>query len=492
MQHRTTSRLTAGLGAAVTTIALVAGPAAAAPNEGPDAFDSIASGTGLSIQVALPPTLADALAPVLGALPGITLDGANLDIALAQTLSELELPLTASGLGEVSSTASATSVSGSIQGFIETLTGGPVQCLATPFAVSIPEGATTPLVAFDLLQAECTTDAAGRLSIASSKIADLEVNLAGALELINTIPGGAEISDTLTGTVDTLTDIVENDVFPVIGGVLDPVEDAVNGATNLGLDLNEVLRAPEVFDVPLVSIKLLETVSTTETAGDLVKAVSSTTIAGVQLIGTVCLPDVTYRAESFTNGQPGGASYATSIPTIDVGICDTTLLETILRLEEAEGVINDILVNVGSGELRPLAEVLADVNSDLPLADILAGIEDLLTTLGVTSIVQGSVSEPYAAEDGSEARVNVAPFRIGVQPFGQLAAGTELETVGVMISGGRQQTGVQAAGIVQPAEPAAAPAPDAPVNMPKTGGGAAAALIGVLAMGSAALLRKRS
>jgi hypothetical protein len=490
MQHRTTSRLTAGLGAAVTTIALVAGPAAAAPAEGPHAFDSLASGTGLTLTVSLPPTLADALAPVLGSLPGITLDGANLDISLAQTLAELELPLTANGLGEVTSVATASSVDGSIKGFIETLTGGPVECLATPLAVSIPEGATTPLVAFDLLQAECTQDAAGRLSIASSKIADLEVNLAGALELINTIPGGAEITGALEGAVDELSTVVEEQVFPAIGQVLTPVQDAVSEAIGTDINLDEAMRIPEVFDVPLLSIKLLETVSTTETAGDLVKAVSSTTIAGVQLIGTVCLPDVTYRAESFTNGQPGGASYATSIPTIDVGICDTTLLETILRLEEAEGVINDVLVNLGGGQLKPLAEVLADVNSDLPLADILAGIEDLLSTLGVTSIVQGSQASPYAAEDGSKAGVNIDPLRIGVQPFGQLAAGTELENVGVMLTAGRQQTGVQAANVNE-AVPAAAPAPDAPVNMPKTGGGAAAALLGVLAMGSAAALRKR-
>lgn len=491
MQHRTTSRLTAALGAAVTSIALVAGPAAAAPAEGPQAFDSLASGTGLTLTVSLPPTLADALSPVIDSLPGITLDGANLDIALAQTLAELELPLVASGAGEVTSIANASSVDGSIKGFIETLTGGPVECLASPLAVSIPEGADTPLVAFDLLQAECTQDAAGRLSIASSKIADLEVNLAGALELVNTLPGGTDVTGALEGAVDQVTAVVEDTVFPAIGGVLETVQDTVADTTGLDVDLTEALRVPEIFDVPLVSIKLLETVSTTETAGDLIKAVSSTTIAGVQLIGTVCLPDVTYRAESFTNGQPGGASYATSIPTVDVGICDTDLLETVLRLKEAEGVVNDVLINVGSGELRPLAEILKDVNADIPVDQLLGSLEDLLSTLGVTSIVQGSQVDAFAAEDGSESRVSVDPLRIGVQPFSQLLQGTEAENelggVGVGLTVGRQQTGVQAAEI----ETVAAPAPDAPVNMPKTGGGAAAAVLGVLAMGSAAALRKR-
>lgn len=465
-------------------MAMATAPAQAAENEGPFVFDSGGSGQALQIAVGLPAALADGLAPVLENLPGIALEGNDLTINLASVLAELELPLAGDQPGAVTAMADATSLTGSLAGLLDQLSGG-TQCLDTPIDVVVPPGAETPLVSLKLLDAECTADEDGRVSIARSRIADLEINLAGALALLP-----AEASGALTDTLDEVTDTVQETVLdPLVGSVLTPVQDAINDTTGIGLDLSEAIRVPELLDLPLVSIDLLESVTTSVTEGDQVRSVSSASLAGVQLLGTICVPNTTYTSEAFATGEPGGNGYATSIPPIDLEICDTSNLAPILRLLEQEGVLGDILVNLGDGQLKPIAELLE--GTGLPVQDVVDALEGLLGTLGVSTVVQGQEVNAVRSADGRQAGVGVSAFRIAVQPLHTELAGTPLEGLGVSIAGLGNDS-VVAAGLApeQPKSPEKpAPEPEPEPSLPRTGGGLA--ILGILALGGAFGLRRR-
>lgn len=465
--------------ATTTMLGLAVGPATAATNEGPYVFDSSGSGRALTIAVGLPGAMADQLAPALQEVPGVSLEDGALTISLANVLADLELPIDGGQPGAVTALADATSLTGSLSGLVDQVTGG-VQCLDTPVDVTVPPDADVPLVSLRLLQAECTADEDGRRSIAASKIADLEVNLAGALALLP-----AEVSEQVTTALDDVTQQVTDTVLdPLTEQVLTPVQDAVNENSGARIDLSEAVRVPELVDLPLVSIDLIESTTRTLTEGDTIRSVSSATLAGVSLLGTVCLPDTTYTSEAFATGEPGGNGYATSVPTIDVQVCDTATLSPILRLLEQDGVVGDVLVNLGDGQLKPLGELLQ--GSDLPLEDVFDGIDGLLATLGVSTIVQGRETNAAASDDGRRASAGVEPFTIGVTPLGDATADTPLDGLGVTIAGLGLDTAVAAA--PAPIEEAAAdPAP----ALPRTGGGALAGLLGVVALGGAFTLRRR-
>lgn len=498
---RTTSILGSSL-AACAAIALAAGPAMAAPAAAPYAFDSAGTGQALEIVVGLPVAIADGLAPVFQGLPGIELVGNELQISLSEVVADLER----SAGSNTSGSADAFSIRGSLEGLIEMLAGD-TRCIDSPLDVSIPPDAATPLVSFSLLQADCVTDADGGRSLASAKVADLEVNLAGAIELLP-----AEITAPLTDAIDQVTVTVEDSILnPLIEQVLTPIQDALSDALGTEIDLAEAVRVPELIDLPLVHVDLLESRSESTTIDGVIRNVSTSTLAGVSLLGTICLPDTTYRTEAFSNGLPSGNDYSASIPSIDVEICDTTTLSPILSLVEADGVLADVLVNLGGGELQPLAEVLE--NASLPVEDLFGGLEDLLATVGVSTIVQGSVLSSNRAADGSSAAVEVAPFRISVKPLANFVGGTPLEGLGVELRGLAVGSGAAAAPApidppkppapdpdptvppapnpTNPPAPAPQPAPEVPVNMPKTGGSPFAALLGSLAIGGSLALRRR-
>ena len=476
--------------AAVAALAMTTAPALAAEDEGPYIFDAAGSGQAVSVVVGLPQALADGLAPVLDQVPGVTIEGNELVVNLASVLAELELPLSGALPGDVIGLAAANQVTGSLAGLVEQLTGGPVECLDSPLDITIPPGAETPLVSLKLLQAGCTVDETGRLSVASSRIADFEVNLAGALAILP-----AEVSGQLTDALDTITGTVDDQVLtPIVDSVLTPVQDALNENLGLGLDLSEVVRVPELIDLPLVSIDLIESTTESLTDGQLVRQVSTATLAGVSLLGTVCIPDTTYRTEAHATGEPGGNDFASSIPPIDLAICESGSLSPILRLLDVDGVLGDALVNLGDGQLKPLSDLLGGLG--LPTEDLLNSLEDLLATLGVSTIVQGQQTDTVRSEDGRQAGVAVDPFRITVAPLANFVTGTPLEGLKVELRGLTVASNVAAGPAPAPTpitpQDKPDPAPDAEVPaMPRTGGGALVGLLGVLALGGALSLRRR-
>jgi hypothetical protein len=454
--------------AAATVMAMTIGPAAAAPNS-PYVFDSLGSAHALKLTVGLPEALADGLRPVLEA-PGVELVGNTLEISLSGVLTELAQPLEDGSPGALRAVANADTLAGSLDGVI-----GAVSCLDNPINVTIPPDAANPFVSMRLLQAECVTDEAGRLTVAASEVADVKVQLSGLLALLPD-----ELTDPLTGALDQIIEELDGNLLDPLRGGLGQLQDGINEQLGLDVDLTEAVRIPELIDLPLVSIGLLRSESRSFVDGDAIRSVSSATLAGVSLLGTICIPDITYSSEAWSTGLPGGNGFTTSAPTVDLSICDTATLSPILRLLETGGVINDIFVNLGSGELRPIGEVLDD--SGLPLSELLNNLDALLAELGVSTIVQG-VGSGDASADGRTASAAVTPFVVRVDVLGANAVGTPFEGLSVGIAA--NDNGAQVAAAPEP--PADEPFEPA---LPRTGAGALATMLGVLAMGGALALRR--
>lgn len=457
--------------AAATVMAMTIGPAAAAPT-GPYVFDSLGAAQGLKLTVGLPAALADVLEPVLD-VPGIELAGNTLQINLSGVLSELAQPLENGAPGALRALADADTLSGSLDGLI-----GAVSCLDTPIDVTIPPDAADPFVSLRLLQAECVTDEAGRLTVASSEVADLKVQLSGLLALLP-----EELTEPLTDALNQIIEELDSNLLdPLRDEVLSPIQDGINDALGLDVDLTDAVRVPELINLPLISVGLLKSETRSFVDGDAIRSVSSAKLAGLSLLGTVCIPDITYSSEAWTTGLPGGNGFATSAPTVDLSICDTATLSPVLRLLETGGVINDIFVNLGGGELRPIGEVLD--GTGIPVGELLNNLDALLAELGVSTIVQGTPNGS-ASQDGRTAAASVSPFLVKVDVLGANAVGTPFE--GLSVGMAANDNGVQVA---------AAPAPELPrvddpePALPRTGAGALATMLGVLAMGGALALRR--
>jgi len=113
------------------------------------------------------------------------------------------------------------------------------------------------------------------------------------------------------------------------------------------------------------------------------------------------------------------------------------------------------------------------------------GVETLLSTLGVTKVLQGTASG-NASDDGRTASAAVTPLSLGVvNPLGEYLGDTPLGGISVVLAGNDVDTTVAAA----PEPPAAPEEPEEPA-LPRTGAGALATMLGVLAMGGALTLRR--
>lgn len=465
--------------AALATLAVAATPASAAA--GPDLFDAAGLGHTLQLEVGLPAAVVEQLPEdVFAGLgeAGIELDGNILRVNLSNAISKLTL---AELDGEVQTLAAANPVTGSLGGFVKTVTGGGVSCLSSPLKdVSIPPDAEQPIVSFDLLTAECVQDAEGHLAVAAATVADLEVDLLGVTSLLG--DGGGQLED---GAAQ-LEEGLDRGLQPLIDG-LQPAIDQVGDELGVDVNLDEVLDVPNLTDTsfPLLQIDLIQTSTRSTTQGAKVLNVSSSTLAGLQLLnGTLCLPDVEYVTEAFATGRPGGADATATLPIVDLTTCGD---QSILSLIEAGGVLEDVNV-LGT----PVSTILSNVE----LGQVADGLNEVLKQLGVSTLVEGYVEERQVAEDGSSASIDVAPLSIAVRPFakGTALGGTDLVEVfgkdfGAALNVNDVSSAAEAAVVEAPVEE---PAPEEPrQSLPRTGGGAFAALLGLAAMGGALTLRKR-
>ncbi|MDX1511415.1 MAG: hypothetical protein R3249_08715 [Nitriliruptorales bacterium] len=474
------------VGALATVLGLsLALPAPAAETEGPDFYQGIADSSTLELVVGLPSAivepLTDALDPALSAL-GISLADNKLTIDLSLANVNLEKLTEAAALG----LAEATPLGGSLQGLVESLAGDALKCLDTPIDVAIPS-AEAPLVSLTLLSADCDDDASDGIVSSTTKVADLSVDLKGLLALLP-----AELAEAIDDTLET----VENDVLaPVIDGVNEALgvigDEVLEPITGGEVQLDDILKTPDLVhpSLPLLHIGLIEATTRSVFDGAAVTATSSTTIADVNLLNLFCMvtddpvDGSTFVANATAYGE--STDYSTVIPEVTFGVCGDNgdIERTILKLTENVGVIEDVLVNIGGGDLS-LIENLE--NSPLPLADVLNGLNDALQQLGVYTVLAGSQDVRAHTKDFVE--VAVIPASVTFLPLNGALAGTPLEDVRVDLFIGSNVS--SAFGTVVLSEAPPAPEPVEP-NLPRTGGGAIALLLGSLAIGGSALLRRR-
>lgn len=313
------------------------------------------------------------------------------------------------------------------------------------------------------------------LATVSTAVSDIVLDLSG---LFSQLP--ADVGDQLNGALDEV-DVVVEGLVGQLNGALDQVEDAVGQVTGqLPVDLPEVLPseiAPlDLREVPLMVIDTASSLATVETVGGVITSTSTSTIGGVTLLGgTINVPTATFLSTATAGGAPGTASADTRVDAITLDIAGT-------EVSVDGGVISvgDVSLDLNDPELEglPVDDVLD------PVLDVLGQILDA----GGLSILQGE-GVTDVADDGSFASAATSALALRLRPL--QAVGEELLDLNLELL----TTGVAVAGSVADPEPAPAPAPapePEPAPLPRTGGGAAAMLLGMTALGGAFALRRRS
>jgi hypothetical protein len=449
--------------------------------EGPDFYQGVANSSTLKLAVGLPAVIADLVGPILEPA-GITLEDNALVIDLSLANVDLEKLSEADAAGK----AGALAVSGSLAGLVETLAGDALNCLDVPIDIAVPPNVEHPLLSLTVLPTECDDDPSDGVVSSRTKIADLSIDLRGVLE---TLP--PELAQAIDDAVTEVEDQVLTPVVGVVNDLLNTVGDTVEPVLGEELELGVLKPLDLISELPLVDIGLIEAETISVFDGASVTSTSSTTVAGVQVLNTLCIlaDDATEGTTFVANAAATGKStdYSTVIPNITVGICGDNggLDRTLIKLVEDLGILPDVLVNLDGENEVTLVEYLS--NSDLPLSDILEQVDQLLVDLGFWTVLAGS--ENLRSQNDQFVDVAVDPASVQFLPLGNVVsfAGTPLDGLSVNLYVGANQA--TAFGAVQAASPS--PPQPAEPNLPKTGGGVMALLFGSLAIGGAALLRRR-
>lgn len=299
-----------------------------------------------------------------------------------------------------------------------------------------------------------------------SELAEVRISLAPLLA-----DAPAEVREGLEQALDEATTAV-NGLIGELNGALDQVEEAVNEATtDAPIDIPEVLPEalpgiPDLTTVDLVHVRKMWSESIVETTDDIVRSTAHGGVAELSLLGGLIeVPALQFTSIAETAGSPGTGKASTDVTTIAVRVG-----EEIVRLDGTTLTVGDVTLDLSDPQLEgvPVDEVLG------PVQDVLA---ELLKAGGL-SISQGEgVTE--IAEDGSSATAATSALAIRLRPL-QAAAGDTLDIQAALLP-----TRAAVAGSVAPA-PAPEPA------LPRTGGGAVSILLGVIAMGGALLLHRRT
>ncbi len=315
-----------------------------------------------------------------------------------------------------------------------------------------------------------TTDAAQHLSRSSSELAHLTVSIA-PLFSSGAVP--AEAAQPLQDAVGQVSDTV-NGLVDQLNGALGQVESTVKETAGQVVDIpevtpDEVPHVPDVTSVDLVDIRKLWSESTVTTAGDLVTSTAKGGIASASLLGGIIqVPALEYTSWATTAGTPGSADAGTDITTIAVKVGDE-----IVKVAGEKLSVGDVTIDLADPSL-----------SGVPADQVLSPVTDLLGQIvnaAGLSIAQGQ-GATNIADDGSSASATTSAFALSLAPLH--AAGQD-QTLAVALD--LLPTKAAVSGAPAPAVKAQPAAP----NLPRTGGGAAAMVLGTLAMGSATLLRRR-
>ena len=433
-------------------------------------FVGTARGTGLEIGIGLPGELADGLEPLLDGLGIRDTETGGIRIALADTEAELRR----AGEGE--------EVDGLAKALVTNLlldseaADQPGACEGAD-TVELPPDADVPLLRVTVADIDCEQD--DERAFANAQLAGATVSLAGLIDA-----GFPEdVRDGLDQVLDPLNQELlaqlNDNCDDVLGSVLNPLLPGNQACDALNLQVQN----PFDVDIPLVDVDLLGSTSEVTADDDEVTADAQSTLAGVNVLGLVCVggdgtEPLTYTASASTDGDEGTQS--ASAPEAQARLCpnEASILRLIPDIEAFQSIdlLEENVTNLVDGELEALFE----------------GIEELLAALGGEVVNNG---QPYGDIDGAGAVAGVSPLTVvGLAPFGEIPGLDEfLGDLEVRV----EAMSVEAAVNAEPDEPVI-PSEEAPPSepsepardLPKTGA-SAAGLLGLAALGAAAALRRR-
>jgi len=453
-------RATFSLSAALTTAAMVAAPAMAAATA-PDVYSGAARANALEIDIIAP-------AEILGLLG---MDSLELGVSLTDvtTTSEglssaavdlLRTPLLNEGA------SSASGESNGVAGIIEPTTIGPVSIGVGNYSYNIDDVTNTVTSA--------------------SELAHINVSLAG---LIPAAPAVDDVVNTVTTEVEALV----GDIVGELNGVLGTLEQTLEDTAGLPIDIPEVPLADVLQDVlasdldtTILDIRKIWSDSTVGTVDGVMRSTANAGIVGANILdGAILIPEFSYSAWALAGGAPG---------TADAGFSAGTL-----KLE----VLGQEIISLDGGELT-VGGVTLDLQdpafAGLPVADTMDPITDLVNELLNVAGIDYSLGEGVTeiSPDGTFASSKVSAFSISVAPLHAATAIPELASVISSVAGDADDLlRIDIRLLPVTAEARAARAIVAPLtvsnepSLPRTGGGAAAALFGLMGIGSAAVLRRR-
>lgn len=456
--RRKTGTFVVPLVAAATAIAFTA-PGAGATASGPPTFAGTANALALDLNLTAPTAL-------IGAVTG---GGNSLTQKISLTASELD------STGLIKATAEL--LSGLLnQGKVSNADGG-----KTAEEAIIPQQNIAGILDLGVGTTKFTADAARNLTDSFSELANIKVSLA-PLFASGDVP--ADVTQTLDGALADVTGTVESltgELNSVLGLVEQTVEDTVGQAVDLPTIVPEQLPLiPDLTSIDLLNVQKIWSNSVVKTVDDLVSATSESGIVNASLLGGLIeVPAFQYKSMAQTAGKPGTASADTEITQIAVRVAGSD----VVKVAGNQLTVGDVVLDLDDPAM-----------SGLPVDDILAPVNDvlnqLLNVVGL-SVAQGEgITE--VAEDGSFAKASTSAFRLSLAP---LHAVGQDDLLAITLRLLPTDAAVTAAGAppeqVQPPAKVEAP-PAAPANLPRTGGGAAALLLGALALGGAGVLRRMS
>lgn len=308
------------------------------------------------------------------------------------------------------------------------------------------------------------------LSWSRSELAMVTVSLA---PVVAQLPDAAR--EPLQDAVHQATQTV-NEVVADLNSALGQLEETLNEVdTQAPVDLPDVLPetlpvAPDVTSVDLLTIHKLWSDTRVETVDGLVRSSAYSGAAEMSLLGGVIrVPALQYVSTAAAGGEPGTASAETVVETIAVEIGDY-----------AVGISGTVLT-VGDVSIDLADPDLAGLPVDEQVEDIKMLLQDLIAAGGL-SITQGA-GDTQVDPAGTSASAATSAFALRLRPLQAAPAAADVVELSLLLM--QTSAGVSAGQVLPSAPPVDEPA------LPRTGGGAAASLLGLLGIAGAVALQRR-
>jgi hypothetical protein len=455
--------------------------AGAIPATGMGGFAGYAGAEGATVFVGLPGVLAENLAPVLdglGVAGSIETDAGTLQ-GIRVDLAQVQADLERAAAGEDIAASATALLTNAILG--SGAADQPGACTGGPVDVALPPDAATPLLTVTILGVDC--EESDERAYAQVQVAGLDLRLGALLELglPEEVAGGvAQLIDQLNESLLTpVSDGLCQALDPLLGVLLPPADGCVDQQPLLQL------RDPFDLDVPVIDLDAVGGTAEVVQDGTAVTATATSLFTGLNVLGVTCVggdaPPLAFTSTASSDGTT--ATRDASAPSLAVGLCQSE--QALLRILLGDGPLGDVAV---------FEQIVQDRLFDGQLQQVFDGVDDLLGQLTTEAITQGSAV--LGEVDGAGTTARTEPFVVASTiPLSGLPGlgDTPLGEVAVIVVGGATEVGVNAV----PAAAAATPTPVATTTdptpeqrLPRTGAGTGA-MFGIVALGTAALLRRR-